>query len=153
MCLICVLNVKALVLSWHFQSGEVPRSGLLRDCENRWIVCSSSREYCPAAALLLDKGSRISTLRDHHPRAPHPDEAAKEQKIGGIRNQILHCLSPRSQRTLPPVPSPFIKTKSSDKTAISRGHQRSNIYQFINDRRVLLLPSPLVLQKGPSEGS
>ena len=108
------------------------------------IGCSSTREYCPAAALLLDTGSRISKIRDHHPRAPHPDEAAKEQNIGVIRNQILHCLSPRFQRAPPPpVPSPFIKTKSSDKTAISRGHQRSNIYQFIKDRRVLLSTVPI----------
>ena len=27
----------------HFQPGEGPSWGLLRDCENWWIVCSSSR--------------------------------------------------------------------------------------------------------------
>ena len=34
--------------SMHFQPGEGPSRGLLRDCENRWIVFSSS----PVSALL-----------------------------------------------------------------------------------------------------
>ena len=34
-------------MSRHFQLGESPSRGLLRDCENRWMVCSSS--YIPVA--------------------------------------------------------------------------------------------------------
>ena len=33
------LNVSA---SRRFQPGEGPNGGLLRDCENRWIICSSN---------------------------------------------------------------------------------------------------------------
>ena len=31
--------------SRHFQSGKGPSGGLLRDCENRWIVCSATKHF------------------------------------------------------------------------------------------------------------
>ena len=35
--------------SRHFQPGEGPSRGLLHDCENRWIVCSSSQNSSQSA--------------------------------------------------------------------------------------------------------
>ena len=35
--------------SRHFQPGEGPSRGLLSDCENRWMVCSSSAGTVPAS--------------------------------------------------------------------------------------------------------
>ena len=54
------LNVKALS-SRRFQPREGPNRGLLRDCENRWIVCNA-RAVVSGVDINLDLNITLSDL-------------------------------------------------------------------------------------------
>ena len=51
--------------SRRFQAGEGPSSGLLRDCENQWIVSSSinERELAMAEIVVLESGHLLDMLQ------------------------------------------------------------------------------------------
>ena len=67
-----------------------------------------------------------------------------KKKLGEILNQIFHCLSPRFQ-SAPPPRRPCYHHSSKPRVQIKQpeaDHQRSNIYQFIKDRRFYYRPHP-----------
>ena len=88
--------------SRHFQSGKGPSGGLLRVCENRWIVCSATKHFSslvrrssarPPAAVFAPQTPGSFTFYEAA-AAQHPTSVLLLQQQHSLRDnstQQQHC--------------------------------------------------------------